>query len=40
MQNNKVQLRIKFQPKDKLAKDVERVLASYKHIFNGLESIM
>jgi len=40
MKYAKVQLRIKVQSKDKLAKDVERVLASYKHLFSSLESII
>ena len=37
-QNAKVQLCVKIQSKQKLGNDVDRVLASYKHMFNGLES--
>jgi len=38
MKNTKVQLHIKVQSKDKLTKDVERVHASYRHLFSSLES--
>jgi len=35
MQNTKVQLHIKIQYKDKLTKDVDMVLASYRHLFSA-----
>lgn len=37
MQNTMVQIHTKIQSKEKLTKDVERVLACYRHLFNGLE---
>jgi len=40
MQNSKVQLCIKIHSKEKLAKYVDRALGSYKHLFNGLESMI
>jgi len=40
MQNAKVELCIKIQSKYKLAKEVEKVLASYRHLFSGLESMI
>ena len=39
-QNDKVQFCIRIQSRDELAKDVDRVLASYNHIISGLESVV
>ena len=40
MQNTRVQLRIKVQSREKLAKDAERVLASYRQLFSNLELVI
>lgn len=40
IQNTKFQLCIKIQSKEKLAKDVDRVITSYRHLFSSLESMI
>jgi len=40
LQNTRVQLRIKVQSREKLAKDAERALASYRQLFSSLESVI
>lgn len=40
MKDTKVQLHIKIRSKEKLTKDVDRVLASYRHLFNGLKPMI
>lgn len=40
MQNTRVQLHVKVQSREKLAKDAERVLASYRQFSNSLESMI
>lgn len=40
IQNAKVQLRINIQSRDKLTKDVDWVLASYRYLFSSLESMI
>ena len=39
IQNNKVQIRMKVQSKEKLFKDLEKVMTAYKHFISGIDSM-
>ena len=39
-QNDKAQMRVEIQTKEKLAKDLERVMNSYGHLNSGMESMI
>ena len=39
-QNDKVQIRMKIQSKDKLVKDVEKMMFSYEHLIIGIDSMV
>ena len=39
MQDAKVQIRMKMQSKDKLSKDLDKVMAAYKHIISDIDSM-
>lgn len=38
-QNDKVQIQMKIQSKDKLVKDLEKVMSSYEHLISGIDSM-
>ena len=38
-QNDKVQIRMKVQSKEKLLKDLEKVMIAYEHLISGIDSM-
>ena len=38
-QNDKVQIRMKVQSKEKLVKDLEKVMSAYEHLISGIDSM-
>lgn len=38
-QDAKVQIRMKMQSKDKLSKDLDKVMAAYEHLISGIDSM-
>ena len=39
IQNDKVQIRMKVQSKEKLFKDLEKVMTAYEHLISGIDSV-